>query len=137
MIHWFPLGIDLSKITESHILLAATTSRATNNLFQFKFSIKQAQSCPPLQLSYSRLKMKLISCLISGIFFGISCDLLGWNRTRNFVHAIELSGRKFEPAGYQKRLQRHQLEAIVRFYQRHNPNALKEFITKLRSSVKY
>ena len=80
--------------------------------------------------------MKLISCLISGIFLGICCDLLGWNRTRNFVHAIELSGRKFEPAGYQKRLQRHQLEAIVRFYQRHNPNALKGFIKKLRSPVK-
>ena len=137
MIHWFPLGIDLSKITESNVLLTATTRRATNNLFQFIFSIKQAQSCLTFQSSYFRLKMKLIFWLLSGIILGFSCDLLGWNRTRNFVHAIELSGRKFEPAGYQKRLQRHQLEAIIRFYQRHNPNALKEFITKLRSSVKH
>ena len=80
--------------------------------------------------------MKLITSLILGIFLGTSCDLLGWNRSQNFVHAINLSGRKFEPKGYQKRLQRHQLEAIVRFYQRHNPDALKAFVATIRSSVK-
>ena len=69
-------------------------------------------------------------------FLGASCDLLGWNRSRNFVHAIELSGRKFQPKGYQRRLQSQQLEAIIHFYQRHNPRALKAFVAKIRSSVK-
>ena len=70
------------------------------------------------------------------LILGASCDLLGWNRSRNFVHAIELSGRKFQPTGYQKRLQLKQLDAIIHFYQRHNPNALKAFVKRIRSSMK-
>ena len=70
------------------------------------------------------------------LILGASCDLLGWNRSRNFVHAIELSGRKFQPTGYQKRLQLKQLNAIINFYQRHNPNALKASVKRIRASVK-
>ena len=47
--------IKLRKITESNVLLTATTRHATNNLFQFIFSIKQAKmSNTPVKLLYTQ-----------------------------------------------------------------------------------
>lgn len=135
MIPSYPLGIDLSKIAELYPMNPLLPPQDRWSI-PVRIHYKRSSNVYHFSQVY-RLKMKLISCLIFGIFLGTSCDLLGWNRSQNFVHAIELSGRKFQPKGYQERLQRHQLEAIVRFYQRHNPDALKSFVAKIRSSIKH